>query len=142
MVDERILAFVKDSISKGYPEEEIRKVLIEHNIKDAEADELISKIKASIEVKVPEAAKPYARLPALLIVIAGVVLMLLAFIYNIYSESLPSFVKVPLPFMFPVAANVINFFLFRKRFLFGLIFTIIVVSLIVAIILSLAFAGF
>jgi len=56
-MDRRLLFFVEDSLSKKYPESEIKKVLIEHGVSEADAEELLKAAKYSLATKKQEVAE-------------------------------------------------------------------------------------
>lgn len=144
-----LLDYIKEAFKRGYSEIQLRRSLLEHGIAGIEAASLLKEAKKEVApVAVEEAVpgKTKHRLPALLIAIAGIVVAVVVYLYrfvspgNLNFEELGSLNTV-WPLAFPILANIINLIFFRKRFLFDLIITLVVLILLLGLILLLTFFG-
>lgn len=160
-MNEQFLNYVKEGLSKGYSEEQLRKILAEHNVDEADIDEIFMTVKAEqqngpqeqvAEQQQPQEMmqpKPHARLFSLLIVGGGLLLMIAVYLVRIFVLTPPEEELAPAlailkgfwPFVFPIAANVANFFLFRKKFFLGLIITVLVIIALVAVVILFSAMG-
>lgn len=147
-MDERhtmLLDYVVGSMNGGYTEEQVKKSLIEHNIPLGEIGLLFAEAKAEINSKKLTESNmlPHAthHIAALFVVMGGIVAMAVTYIYIIKPEGTVGFSSETIlnslwPLAFPAASNLLNLIFFRKKFLFGLF-----LSLVIMAVLALLFFG-
>jgi magnesium-transporting ATPase (P-type) len=156
-MNQQLVDYVKDGLSKGYTEDQLRKILLDHGVAKEEANEALQAAKGVLVEKretVKETVPPQTmdvkditkqRLYASIVTLAGIVLMIIVYLFRIFflpeptqeSTGAVAFIKAFWPFVFPVIANIVNFVYFRKKFVLGLAITIITILILVLFIIIL-----
>lgn len=146
---ELLVTYVKDALSKGYSEAQLRKNLLDNGISWVEAASILTVARSELGMKGQEAEQKIEKnrsgLPPVLIALAGLLAMILVYFYRLLDGMFDYDVLGPLnvvwPLVFPIISNVVNFVFFRKRFLFSLILTLIVIILLVMVLAILSLIG-
>ena len=140
---ELLVNYVKDALSKGYSEQDIRKLLLDNKVSWVEAASLLTVAKTDLGLngnKVEETIeKNHSSLPPVLIALAGLLGMIIIYFYRMLNGMFNYSVLGPLnavwPLIFPIISNVVNLVFFKKRFLFSLVLTLVII-IVLAMILA------
>lgn len=146
---EALLDFVEQAIERGYPDSQIRQKLLDNGISWVEAASLLTVAKSDTGKPAtneePNDEKVKSSLPPLLLTLAGLVMMVFIYFYRLLNGMFNYPVLGPLntvwPLIFPIMTNVLNFMFFRKKFLFNLILSLIVIILLAMILAILPLIG-
>lgn len=131
-MNEQINSYVKEGLSKGYTEEQLKQILIDYKAPPQDIADAFDFVN-SMMAKDDSSQKSHGRLYSWLLILGGILIMIAVYIFKIFrnlnaesTEELSAammLAKGLWPFVFPIGANAINFAMFRRRFLFGLILT-------------------
>ncbi|MFH0797917.1 MAG: hypothetical protein V1906_00745 [Candidatus Woesearchaeota archaeon] len=147
-MNEQINSYVKEGLSKGYTEQQLRKILFDNNVSAQDIDEAFDVVHGALpaqaQQQMPEQKHNYDRLYSWLLIIGGLIIMIGIYLYKIFQmqvaeaedEASPAMtlIKGLWPLIVPIGANIANFKMFRKRFVIGLIFTIVIIAALVGFI--------
>lgn len=142
---EILLEFLRDSLEKGYSPDTLKNMLIERNIQEKYAADLINFVRLSV---VPREIKENSFMPRFL-VFSSVSIMVLIYIVKIFLFSLGAkdasviskLITGFWPLALPFTANFINLIFYRRYFLRGFFITLILIGLLVFLVIILAILG-
>lgn len=140
-VELNLIEYVKKALERGYSDEEIKKILKQHDIDNSIIQKVISEAKENLRSE-----STYERISPIMIVISSLVIMFCIYIIKAMSESsdLGPFLTVLnglWPLLFPMTANIINYRYFRKSFYKGMIITFSILFILIIILVLLIQLG-
>lgn len=143
-MNEQINNYVKEGLSKGYTEEQLKQILVDHKVPPQDITDAFNLVHGLSAQNESIQQKPHDRLYSWMLILGGLFLMIAGYIYKIFqninaesTEELSAAMNIVYgfwPLAFPICANIANRLMFRRRFLFGLIFTIVIILALVGFI--------
>ncbi|MBU4351478.1 MAG: hypothetical protein KKA65_02240 [Nanoarchaeota archaeon] len=147
---EILVNYVKDALSKGYSESVLRKHLLDNGVSWVEAASILTVAKTELGLngnsKEEIVEKPQSGLPPVLIALAGLFGMIIIYFYRMLNgmfnySVLGDSLNAVWPLVFPIMSNMVNLVFFRKKFLFSLILTLVVIIILAMILTILPLIG-
>ncbi|MEK6816435.1 MAG: hypothetical protein AABY09_02390 [Nanoarchaeota archaeon] len=140
-MNEQINSYVREGLSKGYTEAQLRKILEDNRVPATDIEYAFSYANGTMLEAAETQGKDHSRLYSWLLIIGGLSMMIAAYMLKIFkaqnAESATELSQAMMllnglwPLAFPIGANIANYRMFRKRFAMGLIFTIAIIVAIV-----------
>jgi len=174
-MNQQYVDYVKDGLSKGYDEYQLKKILLDHGVDTEEVTMILQQAKESVYIEnevlaaaeahkaeahkemnmpSPENQQPIGdvnpkhKLYVSITTISGLILMIVGYALMIIfpatttTSGFAAIFRGFWPFMFPLLMNIANFIFFRKKFMFGLIISLITIVILVGFVLILYVLGF
>lgn len=175
----RLIDFVKDAFTKGYDEDKVRQIMLEHHVPEPEIHKVMEEAKAELagiqkampeKEEVPVKERPVEHFTveqeeapqessltflsvlrqkegfySMLLIIAGFAIMLGIYISRAFTTYEASsglglrIIRGLWPLSFPIAANIINFYLFRGNFRKYLVISLLILAVLLIMVVIFMF---
>lgn len=142
IIELELIDYVKEALRKGYSDKDIINLLKEHNIEDYIIKKVMKEAKEDLDSK-----SIYERISPIMIITSSLIIMVCVYIIKAMSEGseLSPFLTLLngfWPLIFPLSANLINYYYFRKSFFKGMIITFSALLFLIFLLVLLLQLGF